>query len=316
MITLRQLRYFHALSETLHFGQAAKRLNISQPALSAQIAQMEEFFGGPLFHRAASGVSLTSDGSLIGERVQRILSEVNELENLASLGDQLLSRRLRLGIIPSAAPYLLPNILRELGRAYPTLACEIRESVTERLLADLTAGQIDCAIVALPVEGSDLETIALFDDAFHLALPVAEADRLPSPVPLKILRQERLILLEEGHCLRAQALEICRTADAGDMSGLAATSLTTILRMVSGGLGATLIPQMAIADETSGGGIAIRPFEAPAPFRTIALAFRPSTARRRDFDALAALIGRSSEDEAVPRRPTSGAPRPRTTRRG
>ncbi|MEC5292306.1 hydrogen peroxide-inducible genes activator [Aurantimonas sp. C2-6-R+9] len=290
MITIRQLRYFHALSETLHFGRAAKQLNISQPALSAQIAQMEAFFGGPLFNRAASGVSLTSDGTLVRERAARILAEVGELESLATLGDRLLSRRLRLGIIASVAPYLLPAVLRELGCAYPTLECEIRESVTDRLLADLTAGRIDCALVALPIEDPGIETIALFDDPFHLALPAAEAGRLPVPVPIAALRQERLILLEEGHCLRAQALEICRIADAGEMAGLAATSLATILRMVSGGLGATLIPQMAIADETRHGGIAVLPFQAPTPFRTIALAFRPSTARRRDFDALADLI--------------------------
>lgn len=312
MITIRQLRYFHALCETLHFGQAAKRLNISQPALSAQIAQMEEFFGGPLFIRAASGASLTSDGALIAKRAERILGEVNELESLACLGDRLLSRRLRLGIIASVAPYLLPKILGELRRASPTLECEIRESVTDRLLADLAAGRIDCAIVALPVEGPDLETIALFDDPFHLALPAAEAGRVPVPVPIAALRQERLILLEEGHCLRAQALDICRIADAGEMAGLGATSLTTILRMVSGGLGATLIPQMAIADETRSGGIAILPFRAPTPFRTIALAFRPSTVRRRDFEAVADLIRRvGTEKSPAAMAKTAAAPRRR-----
>lgn len=293
MLTIRQLRYFSTLSETLHFGQAAKRLNISQPALSAQIAQMEEFFGGPLFQRASSGVTLTSDGALIGARVRRILAEMQELESLATSGETLLSRRLRLGMIASVAPYVLPTFLQALASEYPSLVCEIRESVTDRLVADLAVGEIDCAVVALPLDDPLLESIALFEDRFYLALPAAEASRLPQPVPLSALRNERLILLEEGHCLRAQALDICRIADAGEMAGLGATSLTTILRMVSGGLGATLIPEMAIPDETRSGGIAILPFEAPTPYRTIALAFRPSTARRRDFEALADLLRRS-----------------------
>ncbi|MCB8839989.1 hydrogen peroxide-inducible genes activator [Aurantimonas sp. VKM B-3413] len=292
MITLRQLRYFQALSETLHFGRAAKRLNISQPALSAQIAQMEEFFGGPLFQRAASGITPTGDGILIGERVRRILAEVADLESLASAGDGVLSRKLRLGIIASVAPYLLPRFLATLGRERPELECEIRESLTDRLVEDVTGGEIDCAVVALPVERAGLETIVLFDDRFFLALPEADAGRLRTPVPLAALRQERLILLEEGHCLRAQAMEICRIADPSELAALGATSLNTILRMVAGGLGATLIPQMAVADETRGGGIAILPFEQPAPHRTIALAFRQSSVRRRDFEALADLLRR------------------------
>ncbi|MEX6507204.1 hydrogen peroxide-inducible genes activator [Jiella sp. M17.18] len=303
MVTLRQLRYFQALSETLHFGRAAKRLNISQPALSAQIQQMEEFFGGPLFQRAASGVSLTSDGHLIGGRVQRILAEVADLESLASAGDRLLDRKLRLGIIASVAPYLLPKLLAALARDHPGLEVEVRESLTERLADDLLSGEIDCAVAALPLDVSGLETIALFDDRFYLAVPAAEAGRLSAPVPLDALRRERLILLEEGHCLRAQAMEICRIADAGELSALGATSLTTILRMVAGGLGSTLIPEMAVADETRGGGIAILPFAPPAPHRTVALAFRPSTARRRDYEALAELIrdaGRCGRDASHP----------------
>ena len=157
MLTIRQLRYFSTLSETLHFGQAAKRLNISQPALSAQIAQMEEFFGGPLFQRASSGVTLTSDGALIGARVRRILAEMQELESLATSGETLLSRRLRLGMIASVAPYVLPTFLQALASEYPNLECEIRESVTDRLVADLAVGEIDCAVVALPLDDPLLE---------------------------------------------------------------------------------------------------------------------------------------------------------------
>ncbi|WP_245413528.1 hydrogen peroxide-inducible genes activator [Mangrovicella endophytica] len=289
MLTLRQMRYFDALSETLHFGRAAKRLNISQPALSAQIAAMEVHFGGALFQRRASGVSLTSDGLLVRERIRRILNEVAELESLTAAGTGILSGRLRLGLIASVAPYLLPQLLARLAAEHPSLDCEIRESVTRTLIDDLLGGELDCAIVALPVEEPGLETITLFDDPFFFAVPDAEASRFAASVPLDALKGERLILLEEGHCLRDQALQVCQIAGAGQMSSLGATSLTTILRMVAGGLGATLIPQMAIADEARGSGIRVLPFEAPAPMRTLALAFRPSTARRRDFEALAAI---------------------------
>ena len=301
MITIRQLRYFQALSETSHFGRAARRLNISQPALSAQIAQMEAFFGGPLFSRGSAGVGLTSDGQSLAARIRHILNEVAELESLATAAEQPLARRLRLGIIASVAPYLLPVLLGQLSARHPDLACAIRESVTERLFADLAAGEIDCALIALPVEDAGIETITLFEDRFFLAVPAERADAIESPVPPQALRNERLILLEEGHCLRAQALDVCRIAgarQAGESAAgaaLGATSLTTILRMVSGGLGATLIPQIAVPDELRRGGIAVLPFTDPAPSRTIALAFRPSTARRRDFEAFADLVRESFE---------------------
>ena len=297
MITLRQLRYFEALSETLHFGRAARRLNISQPALSAQVAQLEAFFGGPLFQRSPGGLTLTGEGQAIGARVRAILTEVRELESIATAGDAPLSRRLRLGVIASVAPYLLPALLALLAREHPLLECEVRESVTDRLLRELSAGEIDCAIVALPVDEHGLETITLFEDRFHFAVPANHADRYARRIPVELMKDVQLILLEEGHCLRDQALEICRIADSSERAGLGATSLSTILRMVAAGLGATLIPDMAVLDETRRGGIAILPFEEPAPARTVALAFRPSTARRRDFEVLADIIRRAGGPE-------------------
>jgi LysR family hydrogen peroxide-inducible transcriptional activator len=171
----------------------------------------------------------------------------------------------------------------------------VRESVTDRLLRELSAGEIDCAIVALPVDEQGLETITLSEDRFHLAVPADQADRYAHRIPIEQMKDVRLILLEEGHCLRDQALEICQISDASERAGLGATSLSTILRMVAAGLGATLIPDMAVPDETRRGGVAILPFKEPAPARTIALAFRPSTARRRDFEVLADIIRRADE---------------------
>ncbi|MCQ0989393.1 hydrogen peroxide-inducible genes activator [Jiella marina] len=293
MLTLRQMRYFQALSETLHFGRAAKRLHISQPALSGQIAQMEEFFGTALFSRTSAGVALTSDGMMVGERVRSILAEVKELESLGDTGSALMGRRLRVGMIATVAPYLLPKLLPALSKEFPALECEIRESITERLVADLQSGEIDCAVVALPIGDADIETIPLFDDPFYLAVPAHEAVRLPNPVPASLLATERMILLEEGHCLRAQTMDVCRLADDHERAAFGATSLTTVLRMVAGGLGSTLIPAMAVEDENRSAGIAILAIEEPAPSRRLALAFRQTTVRLRDFRAFATVLCRA-----------------------
>ena len=290
MFTIRQLRAFEAVARTRHFGRAAQGLHISQPALSAQIGGMEERFGGPLFERRPSGVRLTSDGALIAARVSRILADLRDLEDLGSGKGEVLTGRLRLGLIASVAPYLLPPLLPRLAEAHPRLDCEIRESLTQTLVRDVERGDLDCVVLALPLGEPGLETAALFEDRFHLAVPASRAERFEGAVPIKALATERLILLEEGHCLRDQALKVCQLVEASELASLGATSLTTILRMVAGGLGATLIPDMAVASERAGGGIRILPFQDPVPSRTLALAFRPSTVRRRDFEALAAII--------------------------
>lgn len=290
MLTLRQLRYFETLAETLHFGRAALLLNISQPALSAQIAAMEAAFGGPLFERRPSGVELTSDGGVVLARVRRILTDVRDLEGLGAARGDVLSGRLRLGLIATVAPYLLPRLLPRLAVEFPRLDCEIRESMTATLLRDISHGHLDCAVVALPLEDGGLQTIALFEDRFLLAIPAREGDRFRGAVSMGALATERLILLEEGHCLRDQALKVCQLVEASELASLGATSLTTILRMVAGGLGATLIPEMAVEAESRGGGIVILPFQNPSPSRSLVLAFRPSTTRRRDFEAMAGLI--------------------------
>ncbi|MDY8109268.1 hydrogen peroxide-inducible genes activator [Fulvimarina sp. 2208YS6-2-32] len=287
---MRQLRYFQALSETLHFGNAARQLNISQPALSTQIAQMESYLGTELFSRAASGVTLTADGNFIAGRVRRILADVADLESLADRGASILSGRLRVGMIATVAPYLLPKLLPIAAQQFPDLDCEIRESVTDRLVADLHDGDIDCAIVALPIDDARIATVPLVEDVFSLAIPMSEIGRFRSPVPPQLLASERMILLEEGHCMRSQALEICAVTDRHNRARLGATSLTTILRMVAGGLGTTLIPSIAIDDETRAGGIAILPIAAPVPSRHLVLAFRPTTIRAADISAFAELI--------------------------
>ncbi|WP_019996726.1 hydrogen peroxide-inducible genes activator [Aureimonas ureilytica] len=290
MLTLRQLRYFEALSETLHFGQAARRLNISQPALSAQIAQLEEHFGAALFERRSTGVALTPEGERVKRRVRRILAEVRDLEALTEAHGELLVGQLRIGIIASLAPYLLPGLLAELARSYPRLTVGVRENVTAVLADELSRGDLDCVVQALPVERKGVSTIALCEDPFLLAVPEGSGDRIPVPVSPGQLENERLILLEEGHCLRDQALDVCRIVEQRDLATLGATSLTTLMRMVAGGLGVTLVPQSAVETEARAGGIRFLPFEAPVPSRHLALAFRTSSGRRSDFERLAEMI--------------------------
>lgn len=291
MLTLRQFRSFRTLSETLHFGEAARRMNISQPALSAQIAAMEEGFGSLLFERRPSGVTLTPTGEAIVERVRTILGDVEELEGLGAPSGTVLTGRLRLGLIATVAPYLLPPLLARLSLEHPGLDISIRESLTRVLVADVMAGELDCAVVALPVGEERLQSIPLFEDRFHLAIPAAEAGRFAEGrVPLGALAGERLILLEEGHCLREQALKVCQLVESSRFAGLGATSLSTILRMVAGGLGATLIPDMAVRVETAAGGIEVLPFQDPVPSRRLVLVHRPSSTRRADFEALGDLL--------------------------
>src|SRR5947209_785545 len=193
-LTLRQLRYFDALARHRHFGRAAEACAISQPALSEQIKELEATFGAVLFERGARPVRMSSFGEALGERVRRILGAIDELDGL--VGAQHPLRRLRLGVIPTVAPYLLPSVLRDLTRAYPELEVHVRETITARLMEELAQGRIDAAVVALPVPGRAFETAALFSEEFLLVRPAAQAE-LPAP-DLDALSQQRLLLLEEG----------------------------------------------------------------------------------------------------------------------
>ncbi len=289
MLTTRQLRYFETLCDTLHFGRAARRLNVSQPALSGQIAQMEAFFGAPLFDRRPNGATLTREGEAVRAGAARVLAELRTLEALAPSAGAVLEGRLRLGLIATVAPYLLPGLLPRLRANHPALRCEVRESLTKSLVEEIVLGDLDCAVAALPLEAPGLATMPLAEDPFLLAVPSAEADRFPASPTVSDLGRERLILLEEGHCLRDQALQVCRLAEAGELASFGATSLTTILQMVAGGLGATLVPSVAARAEARPG-LTFLGFADPAPARSLVLAFRASSPRRRDFAALAPLI--------------------------
>ena len=246
-ITVRQMEYFDALAQTLHFGRAAELMGVSQPALSAQIAEMEERLGCALFDRSARGVRLTEQASNLKPRIERVLGGIRDIETTVRQDRLAMEQRLRLGIIPTVAPFLLPAILPELKRRYPSLLIEIREAVTAALVEETLAGRLDGFIAALPLEFEGIAAQELFRDRFFLAVPADDPHLVAPPIAPESAVLERLMLLEDGHCMRNQALAVCGRVRPATMASYRATSLTTLLQMVSHGMGVTLLPEMAVA---------------------------------------------------------------------
>ena len=271
-LTLKQLRYFEALSQHGHFGRAAASCAISQPALSVQIKEMESELGGALFERGAREVRLTPLGDAIAARVRDVLSRVDEIGDFARTAQDRLVGRFRLGVIPTIAPYLLPRLLRRLGRTHAGLDVHVRETLTPRLVEELAQGKLDCAIVALPVSEPWLTEVALFSEPFLLVRP-ATAASAPPPAPAD-LRDMRLLLLEEGHCFREQALAFCGAGPRLPRDGLDGSSLATLVQMVGAGIGVTMIPRMAQGVETRSAAVACTAFAGDQPERTIGMVWR------------------------------------------
>lgn len=290
MFSVRQMRYFDILATTLHFRKAAELARISQPALSAQIAEMEQRLGTPLFERTRRTVVLTDMGKRLLPRVRGILNGIRSLEELASQRRGILQGRLRLGIIPTIAPYLLPILIPELREAYPELTIELREAVTSKLVEDLRLGDLDALIAALPIDSDGIVAKPLFRDRFLIATSSNDTDILTSPMTQESVALERLLLLEEGHCLRDQALAVCTSVKQRQLVNYGATSMTTLLQMVSHGMGLTLIPEIAVRTEASRNNVRILAFADPEPSREIGLIWRRQSERRDDFAALAATI--------------------------
>lgn len=288
MITLRQLRYLAALARTRHFGKAAEECAVTQPALSMQIRELERELGVDLIERRPGEIAVTETGIEVARRADHILAATRDLVDFARHRD-VLSGPLKLGIIPTLAPYLLPRVLPLLQARYAALRLDVRETQTDTLVEELAAGALDCLLLAMPVEGADVETIALFDDRFLLAAPAAEP--LPKRrVTVADVDQRRLILLEEGHCLREQALAFCASKTRDTPAGLGATSLATVMQMVANGYGVTLVPEIAAEVEVRDARVKLTRFAAPEPGRVIGLAFRRTSPRRKDFDALGAVV--------------------------
>lgn len=292
MPTLRQLTYLDALARHRHFGRAADATAVTQPALSMQIKELEAELGLILVERGGKSIGLTAEGRIVAARAAAILRDVQDLVDSARVqSGKVLTGSLRLGVIPSVAPYLLPRLLPALQHHYPTCAPLVRETQTQTLLDELQRGDLDVVIAALPLAGSGIETLGLFNDPFLLAAPAARVD-LPTQANARLLNEETILLLEEGHCLRDQTLDVCAAggADAARIGPFGATNLATLASMVANGYGVTLLPALAIMDQPDDPRIRLIPFAEPRPFRTIALAWRRRTPRERDFRALGELL--------------------------
>lgn len=295
MVTLRQLRYLAALARHGHFGRAAQACAITQPALSMQIRDLEQFLGVTLVERRPGEVMLTEIGREISRRAEDVLASVRDLVDFARHRGRPLTGRLTLGIIPSLAPYLLPRVLPALQSQFPELELELRETQTGPLVEEVKGGMLDAAMLALPLGEPDIDTLELFNDLFLLAVPASDPRPRGRRVAAHEIDQSRLILLEDGHCLRDQALAFCATIPRGPSPGatgmtFGASSLATVMQMVAGGYGLTLIPQIAADVEERDERVKILRLQDPQPGRCIGLAFRKTSPRRADFAALGEVV--------------------------
>ena len=287
-LTLKQLRYVTALARHRHFGRAAEACAVSQPALSVQIREVEGHLGVALFERGPRQVRLTGFGMEFAARAREILRAMDELGDLARAAEGRLTGRLRIGVIPTVAPYLIPGVIGDLGRAHAGLDIHVRESQTQRLLDELLDGRLDTAIVALPVSEPTLAERPLFEESFLLVRPAAEREA-PVPTPRE-LHDRRLLMLEEGHCFRDQALSFCNLPAGAARDGLEGSSLSTLVQMVGAGIGVTLIPEMAVAVETRSAAVSVARFAAPQPRRTIGMIWRRTSPLAAQLAEIAEVV--------------------------
>jgi LysR family hydrogen peroxide-inducible transcriptional activator len=290
MISLKQLKYFDSVARSGHFGKAAAHCAISQPALSMQVQELERSLGIQLLERGRNGVILTEGGREIAQRAARVLADVRDIVDAARRQGDVLSGPLALGVIPSLAPYILPRLLPKIREGFPDLDLHIRETQTQSLVGELVDGELDLLLLALPVEHPDVETVRLFDDRFLLAMATAHrmSDHLRATPDL--LEGDKLLLLEEGHCMRDQALAFCNLQRVENINTFGASSLSTLVQMVANGLGMTLLPEIAVPLETRHGDIHLMRFADPEPQRVIGLAWRKSSPRKRHFAELGEMI--------------------------
>jgi LysR family transcriptional regulator, hydrogen peroxide-inducible genes activator len=290
-LKLKDLRYLVAVAELRHFGRAAARCFVSQPTLSAQLKKLEQSLGLQLIERAPNNVSLTAAGEEIVSRARRIIEASDEVVALARTQRDPLAGPLRLALLPTIGPYLLPRVAPAIRRALPRLELRLYEYQTAPMLERLRGGELDVGILALPVELNGLESRELYREAFMVALPERHPLAAHDTLRAGDLKGETLLLLEDGHCLRDQALEVCSRVGVREPQDFRATSLETLRQMVATGAGVTLLPELAVRGAyRSARGIALRPFARPAPVRHVGAVWRKTSARRAAIDALGKLI--------------------------
>jgi len=287
-ITMKQLRYFAALARLGHFGRAADDCGVSQPALSVQMKALEDMLGTPLVERGGKQFRLTSFGETFLDRVRDILQSVDALGDMARATHQPLIGRFRFGIIPTAAPYFLPQFIALVTQDYPGLDLRPREAVTQKLIEGLLEGNLDTAIVALPISEPSLHEEALFDEEFVLVRSIDDAEK-PVPDPT-LLREMKLLLLEEGHCFRDQALSFCNASSTLPRDLMEGSSLSTLVQMVGSGIGVTLIPDMAVPIETRSASVSVARLRAPRPSRTMGMVWRKSNPLTGQLTDIAQIV--------------------------
>ena len=278
-MNLRDLKYLLALADHKHFGRAAAASFVSQPTLSTQIRKLEEELGVSLVERAPRRVMLTPIGRDIAERARRVIAEVDQMAEVARRSQDPEAGTVRLGLFPTLAPYLLPHVLPDLRKRFPRLELLLVEEKTDQILARLRDGRLDAGILALPLHDEQLHVEPLFDEPFLLAVPRGHAMAGQESLELDQLDDQHLLLLEEGHCLRDQALDVCRMSGADERDGFRATSLETLRQMVASGVGITLLPVLAVQPPVPvSPDIALLPFTGQPPHRRIAMVWRKSSA--------------------------------------
>ncbi len=292
-MNLRDLRYLVAVAEHRHFGRAAEACHVSQPTLSTQLKKLEETLGVALIERNNRTVLLTSAGEAIVGQAQQVLNEVATLNSMAEQFNDPKGGELRLGIIPTVAPYLLPKILSPLRRRFPNLRIQLNEAQTLQILSLLKQGDLDAVILALPVNEDNIVERKLYEERFWFATNKQHPKAKQRTVKLADLEEEQILLLEDGHCLRDQALEVCHTHRAVENTNFRATSLETLRQMVAAGAGITLMPELAIAGRS--GAVRYIPFKKPEPHRTIGLCWRSTSPRNELLAEFAAVLEELAE---------------------
>lgn len=290
-MNLRDLRYFVALADTKHFGKAAERCYVSQPTLSAQIKKLENYLGVQLIERQPRRVQLTETGARIVPIARRMLQESDEIIALARNEHDPLSGKINVALIPTIGPYLLPVVMRRLRKQLPRLKLMLYEYQTQPLLEKMRAGDIELGILALPVGLEGLESRELYEEPFTVAVPSNSELAKKASMKIDDLTGETVLLLEDGHCLRDQALDVCSRVDAKESEDYRATSLETLRQMVAAGLGITLLPELATRGPFgSGQGLVVKAFTRPVPFRTVGAVWRKSSARTEAITAICDVI--------------------------
>src|ERR1700761_6997605 len=290
-IKLKDLRYLVAVADTRHFGRAAEKCFVSQPTLSAQLKKLEDYLGVQLIERQPKNVSLTEAGEQIVSRARRMLEASEEVVTLARAHRDPLAGRLRVALLPTIGPYLLPRVSLPIRKGLPRLELRLYEYQTGPMLEKLEAGEIDLGILALPVDGEGLEARELYVEPFTVAIPDQHRLAKRETVKIEDLNGETLLLLEDGHCLRDQALEVCSRVGLHEKQDFRATSLETLRQMVATGAGVTLLPELASRGAYGNArGVTIRPFSKPEPVRHVGGVWRKTTARRVAIDAMCKII--------------------------